>query len=468
MAYEEIVTSSRKINNKALDADVTLTADDVGAANKAYVDAVKRPYLVNFTKSDSSTNYTADKTLQEIYDAVQAGHQVYGYIDTNGYWAYIPLGSCFIQNSNIYLYFEGPFANGNGKMVATNKLIQYISLTALNNSDTTSKEYSLNLYNAVSSSATVNKKKLNGDIILAPSDIGSSLEVTFTLDETTSLYTSNKTLSDIYIAYYKGGIVYGVFENEVYALTKCYSSSQKYYATFTLVKTSGVMPQGSETKFESYGGDGESSTFKKTVNYFPVVSQVAIDNNTAGYVYMYGGSSGSTIKTPTASDVNAVPVAGGTMTGDLNVGSNAKVQANGYITGTWLRTTADTHLASAPTKVAVINDGWIYDRTPAELKTDMGITDYVLPVASSTALGGVKPIARTSAMAQDVGVDSTGKLHTKSAVGTTTDYSIYIGSTAPAANTTPLIWIDTSSSGVMKYRTSTSSTTWTAVPVAWG
>lgn len=54
------------------------------------------------------------------------------------------------------------------------------------------------------------------------------------------------------------------------------------------------------------------------------------------------------------------------------------------------------------------------------------------------------------------------------AVGTTTDYSIYIGSTAPAANTAPLIWIDTSASGVMKYRTSITSTTWTAVPVAWG
>lgn len=57
---------------------------------------------------------------------------------------------------------------------------------------------------------------------------------------------------------------------------------------------------------------------------------------------------------------------------------------------------------------------------------------------------------------------------TTAAVGTTTDYSIYIGSTAPAANTAPLIWIDTSTSGVMKYRTSTTSTTWTAVPVAWG
>ena len=54
------------------------------------------------------------------------------------------------------------------------------------------------------------------------------------------------------------------------------------------------------------------------------------------------------------------------------------------------------------------------------------------------------------------------------AVGTTTRFSIYIGTTAPAAGTTPLLWIDTSSSGTFKYRTDISSTTWTPVPVAWG
>lgn len=113
-----------------------------------------------------------------------------------------------------------------------------------------------------------------------------------------------------------------------------------------------------------------------------------------------------------ASDVSAVPISGGTITGDLNISTKAKVQANGYITGTWLRTTADTHLASTPTKVAVIKDGWVYDRTPAELKGDMGIADYDLPIASSTVLGGVKPILKTSDMTQTVGVDADGRLYT--------------------------------------------------------
>lgn len=52
-------------------------------------------------------------------------------------------------------------------------------------------------------------------------------------------------------------------------------------------------------------------------------------------------------------------------------------------------------------------------------------------------------------------------------IGTDTNYAIYIGTTAPASGTTPLLWIDTTSStGFLKYRSSNTSA-WTAVPVAW-
>lgn len=52
-------------------------------------------------------------------------------------------------------------------------------------------------------------------------------------------------------------------------------------------------------------------------------------------------------------------------------------------------------------------------------------------------------------------------------IGTNTNYAIYIGTTAPASGTTPLLWIDTTSStGFLKYR-STNTSAWTAVPVAW-
>lgn len=57
-----------------------------------------------------------------------------------------------------------------------------------------------------------------------------------------------------------------------------------------------------------------------------------------------------------------LPLTGGTMTGSLKVGS-ASLDTNGYVTSTWLRTTANTALSSTPSKIAVIDDGWIYSRT---------------------------------------------------------------------------------------------------------
>ena len=72
-----------------------------------------------------------------------------------------------------------------------------------------------------------------------------------------------------------------------------------------------------------------------------------------------------------ASDVGAVAKSGDTMTGNLTVGS-AKLQTNGYVTGTWLRTTANVALSTKPNQIAVVNDGWIYSRTPEQVADDIG------------------------------------------------------------------------------------------------
>lgn len=50
-----------------------------------------------------------------------------------------------------------------------------------------------------------------------------------------------------------------------------------------------------------------------------------------------------------------------------------------YLTGTWLQTTAVTDLNNTPPKVAVLNDsGWVYSRTPNELKSDMGLSNIFI------------------------------------------------------------------------------------------
>lgn len=69
---------------------------------------------------------------------------------------------------------------------------------------------------------------------------------------------------------------------------------------------------------------------------------------------------------------------GGTLTGNLT---------GKYITGTWLQSTAVGHQTTPATKVPVFDSqGWIYWRSPAELKSDMH-ADYVLNVKDYGAVG---------------------------------------------------------------------------------
>ena len=76
-----------------------------------------------------------------------------------------------------------------------------------------------------------------------------------------------------------------------------------------------------------------------------------------------------------ASDVGALPTNGGTLTGNLTVGS-ANIQTNGYVVGTWLQGTATNHLTNAATKIAVQDgSGWVYHRTAKEIKSDIGLSN---------------------------------------------------------------------------------------------
>lgn len=127
---------------------------------------IKQPYLVTFTKK-TATEYTADKTLREIFEAVtQRKYFVYGYIDVDYTDAYIPMSSLFTTGqgttdnpTNYYIYFEGPIASSNsGNMVKNNQCAQFISLAATSNADATSKTYTYTTYQLLSTSATVNNK----------------------------------------------------------------------------------------------------------------------------------------------------------------------------------------------------------------------------------------------------------------------------------------------------------------------
>lgn len=66
----------------------------------------------------------------------------------------------------------------------------------------------------------------------------------------------------------------------------------------------------------------------------------------------------------TAEQAKALPLTGGTLTGNL-IGK--------YIIGTWLQATAENAMTSKPPRVCVQDSaGWIYSRTPDQLRDDIG------------------------------------------------------------------------------------------------
>ena len=115
------------------------------------------------------------------------------------------------------------------------------------------------------------------------------------------------------------------------------------------------------------GNDGSQDIAFRIIN----------DNNTDDkkYVFAYNDATDTIIMRPAVSCGTSLSVSGN-ITGR-------------YITGTWLQTTEATDLNKTAKKVAVLDDsGWVYYRTPAELKSDMGVVtpaDYVVERGTSSS-----------------------------------------------------------------------------------
>lgn len=123
---------------------------------------------------------------------------------------------------------------------------------------------------------------------------------------------------------------------------------------------------GTQHNIALVGNDGSQDIAFRIIN----------DNNTDDkkYVFAYNDATDTIIMRPAVSCGTSLSVSGN-ITGR-------------YITGTWLQTTEATDLNKTAKKVAVLDDsGWVYYRTPAELKSDMGVVtpkDYVVERGTSS------------------------------------------------------------------------------------
>ena len=85
----------------------------------------------------------------------------------------------------------------------------------------------------------------------------------------------------------------------------------------------------------------------------------------------------SQITTVKATADAAMPKSGGTFTGAVTFPNGVSATAEGYLKAKWLQTTSNVHLSSTPSDYAVLQGGWIYSRTKAEMQSDLDIPSVV-------------------------------------------------------------------------------------------
>lgn len=108
----------------------------------------------------------------------------------------------------------------------------------------------------------------------------------------------------------------------------------------------------------------------------------------------------------------ALPITGGTISGNLTV--NGNIYSN-YLIGTWLQATSTTDLGSAANKIAVIrNDGWVYYRTAEETRNDINAPSKTGEGASGnwniTAANATQAVNSTNATNVNIANDTSTKL----------------------------------------------------------
>lgn len=142
---------------------------------------------------------------------------------------------------------------------------------------------------------------------------------------------------------------------------------------------------------------------------------------------------GSAAVTINATDVGALPLSGGTLTGNLT---------GKYITGTWLQSTANNHLDRKPPKVCVQDaSGWVYHRTAEELRDDIGAapashtsdtTAHITSSERTTWNAKASPPTITTVTLTAANWDSAAKTQTATATGILADETKQLIQVMPA------------------------------------
>lgn len=194
----------------------------------------------------------------------------------------------------------------------------------------------------------------------------------------------------------------------------------------------GIKPIVTPTPFKQiiqFNGATKSS-FDGTADVTTNIQAVSLISSTNNALARFDGTGGfiknSTVILDDDGNINTPGII--TANKIQNTSGNGSIDANGYITGTWLRTTATTRTTVAATEICVKKDGWIWTRTPSEILADMGVT------ASSTELNILDGATITISGNTITGNLTGTATNATNAVNSTNANNLYVNATSADTN----------------------------------
>ena len=185
------VQTSRKINNKALSADITLSASDVGALSTS---GDGKSVTVTFTRASTRTNIASGNTLATTLGRISR-------------W-FADLGTMAFKSSVEKTDLETSVQTSLGK--ADTALQSYTETDPTVPSwakQSTKPSYTASEVGAVPTSRTVNGKALSANISLSASDVGALPSSTQIPDSTSDLTNDSGFLTLATLPIYDGTVV---------------------------------------------------------------------------------------------------------------------------------------------------------------------------------------------------------------------------------------------------------------------
>lgn len=401
------VSTFADATGKVIKDNPAVTIDDTGLFTAPYIATG-----TNETNYFQSKKFRGEGNANTYYHAVDfgyAGHDQVDFHEYGGTWNFYKNTKGTVDGGQLVVSIKPDGFHGNLKgnadtattATAATKITQTVR-------DAEEGNYPLLLANNGQTATTTGATYFDKSVTLNPktntiaANISGKANTSGTADEVANNLTiqlNNGTTEGTNKFTYNGSAVknINITSSSIGAASSSHNHDSSYVKksgdTMTgLLKTNGSIENQGEAKFThpTYCPEVEDTAenigcaFKASrghfnqmnVNeiYLPATTTTNYEGNKISFKTYSGGNNGTYTNVSEVAQIN---------TTGLKVGSSS-IGTNGYIEGTWLKTTANISSDKVGNFAIVRDGGWIYSRTPAQARQDMGLSTAMHFIGKAT------------------------------------------------------------------------------------